>query len=58
MLGKNNWGFSKSHPSLQDRINKVKALMKEPYDEVLEYIVETMFKSIARIWPNVPIVKF
>lgn len=58
MLGKNNWVFSKSHPSLQDRINKVKALMKEPDDEVLEYIVETMFKSIARIWPTVPTVKF
>ncbi|MDU5687993.1 MAG: hypothetical protein E6017_20560 [Kluyvera cryocrescens] len=44
--------------TVQDRINKVKVLMKEPDDEILEYIVETMFKSLSRIWPTVPTVEF
>lgn len=58
MLGKNNWGPSNSHPALQDRINKVKMLMKEPDDEIIEYIVEAMFKSLVKIWPTVPTIEF
>lgn len=58
LLSKNSWGSTESHPRLQDRINKVKELMKEPKDEILDYIVEAMFDSLAKIWPSVPIIKF
>lgn len=54
LLAKNNWEESDTHPSVQDRINAVCALMGNDRDELAEAIAHTAFSVLRTFWPLAP----
>ncbi|WOA52332.1 phage exclusion protein Lit family protein [Dickeya solani] len=58
LLTKDNWGSSKTHPSLKERMDNIQLHMKYPNDQDLETIVTSMFTALRNIWPEVPTIEF
>lgn len=54
MLTKDNWGASKTHPSVQTRINCVRTLMTAHKSEMAAAIAHVAFAVLGMIWPGTP----
>ena len=54
MMVRDNWGASKSHPSIQVRIDAVRTLMGHQRDEVAEAIASVAFATLHALMPGAP----
>lgn len=54
LLTKDNWGASKTHPAVQDRIDAVVTLMGAQHDEIAKAIAHTAFAALRTLWPTAP----
>jgi hypothetical protein len=54
LLAKNNWDASASHPSVQRRLDSVRALMEPTKSELAAGIAHTAFAVLGQIWPGTP----
>jgi hypothetical protein len=54
LMARDNWGASKSHPSIQSRIDAVRVLMGSQRDEVAEAIASMAFATLHELMPGSP----
>lgn len=54
LMARGNWGASQSHPSIQTRIDAVRALMGSQRDEVAEAIASVAFATLHEVMPGSP----
>ena len=54
LLAKDNWGASKTHPAVQDRIDAVDAMMGEEQDEIAKAVAHKAFAALRTLWPTAP----
>lgn len=54
VMARDNWDASRSHPSIQARIDAVRALMGHQRDEVAEAIASVAFATLHALMPGAP----
>lgn len=54
MMARDKWGATNSHPSIQTRIDAVRALMGHQRDEVAEAIASVAFATLHALMPGAP----
>lgn len=54
LMTRDKWGASKTHPSIQTRIDGVRALMGSQRDDVAEAIASVAFATLHQLMPDSP----
>lgn len=54
LMARDKWGASQTHPSIQERIDAVRALMGSQRDEVAEAIAGVAFATLQALMPGSP----
>jgi hypothetical protein len=54
LLAKPTWASTRTHPSIQDRLNAVAAQLGPERDEIAAAIAHTAFAALRSLWPDAP----
>ncbi|MCW0183409.1 MAG: phage exclusion protein Lit family protein [Zavarzinia sp.] len=54
LLAKDKWQASDSHPSVQDRLDAVRAIMEPTKNELAAAIAHVAFATLGQQWPGTP----